>query len=75
MKTKNKILLYRIILVLSIIIFGREVLLLGNKGVWSLIVSLISIYTMIGSTIKLCNFNPVFKKTTLSSIDLLFFLP
>lgn len=75
MKTKNKILLYRIILILSITIFGREVLLLGNKGVWSLIVSLMSIYTIIGSTIKLCSFNPMFKKTALSSIDLLFFLP
>ncbi len=75
MKTKNKILLYRVILALSIVVFGREILLLGNKGVWSLIISLMSIYTIIGSAIKLCNLNPMFKRTTLASIDLLFFLP
>ncbi len=75
MKTKNKITLYRILLVVGILILSKEIFFLGNKGVWSLIISLLSIYLLIGSTIKLCKLSPMFAKTTISSIDLLFFLP
>ncbi len=76
MTEKKKLNLYKSIFIGSAIVFLLEVFLLQKpNGVFGLLISLTSAYTLIGSTIKLCGMNPMFKKTLIESIDLLFWLP
>lgn len=76
MDEKRKHTLYKTILIVSITVFVIEVFLLQKpSGVWGLLICLFCIYAIFGSAFKLCQMNPLFKKTLISSIDLLFWLP
>lgn len=76
MKTKKKIVLYSILLILGLAIFISEIFIFQKPdGILGLIICIISIYLILGSIIKLCKLSERISHTLLDLLDLLFWLP
>ena len=76
MERKNKILLYSSLLILGLLVFILEIFIFQKPdGIAGLIICLMSIYLVIGSTVKLCKLSQRFADALPSFLDLLFWLP
>lgn len=74
MSKKNKIILYSVLLVLSIIDFVL-IYVFNASGIGGYLITLINFYIFFGSIIKLCKLSEKFKNGLINFIDLLFWLP
>lgn len=74
MNIKNKK-LYYILIVLSIILIIGSIAFFNKTKVIAPIIIVISVYLIIGSIIKLCKTNNKLKKSLLSTLEWLFWLP
>lgn len=72
MKQKNQIILYSIILLIGLTAFILELFIFEIDGITGFLITLISIYIMIGSIIKLYKLSSKFKGIIKSIINLLF---
>lgn len=72
MKQKNQIILYSIILLIGLTAFILELFIFEIDWITGFIITLISIYIMIGSIIKLYKLSSKFKVVIKSIINLLF---
>lgn len=76
MKKKNQMKLYSILLVFSLSVFILEIFVFQKPdGILGFLICLMSIYFMLGSTIKLCKLSKKFSNNLLAFLDLLFYLP
>lgn len=75
MKNTNKKGLYIILLLLSLTFIALMFVLEKPDGILGFILFLISLYTAIGSLIKLCKISQKFKNNIINILDLLFWLP
>ncbi len=66
---------YVIGMLVSIILVGVSVTVLGNTKIVAPVMLVLSIYLCLGCLIKLCKMNDKLKNTILCAIDLLFWLP
>lgn len=66
---------YVIGMLVSIILVGVSMTVLGNTKIVAPVMLVLSIYLCLGCLIKLCKMNDKLKNTILCAIDLLFWLP
>lgn len=72
MKLKNQIILYSVILLIGLTAFLLELFVFEIDGILGFLITLISIYIMIGSIIKLYKLSSRFKGVIKSIINFLF---
>jgi len=76
MDKRGKTFLYSALLILGLSTFILELFVFQKPdGVLGLVICILSMYLSVGSIVKLCRLNEVFKNSFFDLIDLLFWLP
>lgn len=76
MSRNKKLMLYATILLVGLLVLILEIFVFQKPdGILGLIICIVSILIILGSTIKLCILSPKFENSFLTALDIFFWLP